>query len=139
MCLKRESATHMINNKDDHKRRSGWSKALDLFLRSCHIGTSSVLLGGVVWDIPFTRLSTWHYLTISTGCALIIFNICKSRHWPYQGSGLMAALHVGLFWFVHARPELMAPVLATALTVGVVGSHMPGSLRHWSLVHGRIL
>jgi hypothetical protein len=128
----------MGNNETDHKKRSGWSKTFDIFLRSCHIGTASVLLGGVVWTVPFERLSMWHYLTIATGCALIIFNIYKCRHWPYQGSGLMAELHVALFWSVHVKPELMAPLFATALTVGVIGSHMPGALRHWSLVHGRI-
>lgn len=126
-----------IEGRTDTKRRSGWSKALDLILRACHIGTSSVLFGGFVCAVPFTRLSTWHHLSIATGSALIIFNICKCRHWPYQGRGLMAALHVGLVGLVHVRPELTAPVLAAALAVGVVGSHMPGYLRHWSLIHGR--
>jgi len=125
--------------KTDHKRRSGWPKVLDLILRSCHIGTTSILFGGIVWEVPYTRLSTWHHLAIATGSALIIFNIGKCRHWPYQGRGLMAALHVGLLWLVHARPEMMMPMLATVLTVGVVGSHMPAFLRHWSLVHRRIL
>ncbi len=128
----------MGNNETDHKKRSGWSKAFDIFLRSCHIGTASVLLGGVVLMVPFERLLIWHYPTIATGCALIIFNIYKCRHWLYQGSGLMAELHIALFWAVHVKPELMAPLFATALTVGVIGSHMPGALRHWSLVHGRI-
>jgi hypothetical protein len=124
-------------NRTDNKQRPGWPKAVDLLLRSGHIGTSSVLFGGVILAVPFTRLSTWHHLSIATGSALIIFNIFKSRHWPYQGRGLMAALHIGLVWLVHVRPELMVPLLATALAVGVVGSHMPGFIRHWSLVHRR--
>lgn len=130
----------MGSDNDDRtadKRRPGWPKVVDLVLRSCHIGTSSVLFGGVVLAVPFTRLSTWHHLAIATGSALIIFNIFKSRHWPYQGRGLVAALHIGLVWLVHIRPELMVPVLSTALAVGVVGSHMPGFIRHWSLVHRR--
>ena len=124
-------------DRTDTKRRSGWSKSLDLLLRACHIGTSSVLFGGVVLAVPFTRLSTSHHLAIATGSALVILNICKCRHWPYQGRGLMAVLHIGLIWFVHVRPELMVPVIMTALAVGVVGSHMPAFLRHWSLLHGR--
>jgi len=125
-------------DRTDNKRRS-WTKPVDLILRSCHIGTSSVLFGGAVLAVPFTRLSAWHHLAIATGSVFIIFNIFKSRHWPYQGRGAAAWLHVGLVWLVHARPELTVPMLATALAVGVVGSHMPGSLRHWSLVHGRRL
>lgn len=125
--------------KTDDKKRSGWAKLLDLILRSCHIGTASVLFGGLFWAVPYPRLASWHHLTIATGSALIIFNIFRCRHWPYQGRGLMAALHVSLVWLVHIRPGLMVPMLATALAVGVVGSHMPAFLRHWSLVHRRIL
>ena len=123
--------------RTDKTRRPGWPKVVDLVLRSGHIGTSSVLFGGVVLAVPFTRLLTWHHLSIATGCILIIFNIFKSRHWPYQGRGVAAWLHIGLVWLVHVRPELVVPLLATALSVGVVGSHMPGFIRHWSLVHRR--
>lgn len=126
-------------SRKDRKKRSGWFKVLDMVLRSCHIGTSSVLVGGLVFAVPFTRLSTWHNLTIATGSALILFNVLKCRHWPYQGRGLMAALHVGLLWFAHVRTEYMVPLLMAVLTIGVVGSHMPALLRHWSVVHRRVL
>ncbi|MDD2734051.1 MAG: hypothetical protein PHF56_08915 [Desulfuromonadaceae bacterium] len=130
-------STH--NSRADRKKRSGWFKIVDLILRSCHIGISSILFGGLVWEIPFARLANWHNLVIATGSALIIFNIFKCRHWPYQGRGLMTGLHLGLIWFVHVRPDLLLPVLMTALAVGVTGSHMPAFLRHWSLVHRRVL
>ena len=129
----------MNDNRSDRKKRSGWNKVVDLILRSCHIGTSSVLFGGLAWDVPYTRLATWHTLAIATGSALIIFNIIKCRHWPYQGRGLAAWLHISLLWVVHARPEMMMPVLMIILSVGVVGSHMPAFLRHYSFVHRRIL
>jgi hypothetical protein len=132
----------MENNhgsRADKNKRTGWSKVVDLILRSCHIGISSVLFGGLVWEIPFARLAPWHSAVIATGSALIVFNIYKSRHWPYQGRGLMAALHLGLIGFVHIRPDLVLPVIATALAVGVTGSHMPAFIRHWSLLHRRVL
>jgi hypothetical protein len=123
--------------KTDKKRRATWPKLLDLLLRVCHVGTSSVLFGGIIWAVPFARLSSWHDLTIVTGCALIISGICGSRHWPYQGRGLMAGLHIGLLWLVHARPATMLPVLVIVLIAGVMGSHLPGFIRHWSLIHWR--
>lgn len=125
--------------KADNRQRSGWPKVLDLIFRSCHIGVSSVLLGGVVLAVPYARLSSWHHLAIATGVVLIIFNIVKCRHWPYQGRGVVAALHIGLVWYVHLRPDLVVPLLAIALAVGVTGSHMPAFLRHWSFVHRRVL
>lgn len=121
------------------KKKSGWNKVVDMILRSCHIGTASVLFGGLFWAVPYASLATWHHLTIATGGALIIFNIYRCRHWPYQGRGLMAALHVSLFWPVHVWPANTTPLLATALVIGVVGSHMPAIIRHWSIVHRRVL
>lgn len=127
------------DGRGERKKRSGWNKVVDLILRSCHIGTASVLFGGLVWAVPHARLASWHQLTIATGSALIIFNIAKCRHWPYQGRGLAAALHISLLGLVHAWPASMTPVLMAVLAVGVVGSHMPAFLRHYSLVHRRIL
>ena len=121
----------------DKRQRAGWPKLLDLILRCSHIGTSSMLFGGIVWAVPFARLSGWHDLSIATGIALIILNIFRSRHWPYQGRGLVSAVHIGLLWLIHARLEMIVPLAVTVLIVGVIGSHMPGSLRHWSVVHWR--
>jgi len=121
------------------KTGAGWKKAVDMILRSFHIGTSSVLFGGLVWAVPSARLSLWHTMAIVTGSALILFNVFRCRHWPYQGRGVAALLHIGLLSLIHIRADLMAPILATGLTVGVVGSHMPAFLRHWSFVHRRIL
>lgn len=121
----------------EKKRRSEGPKYVDLVLRVGHVVTSSVLFGGVVWAVPFVRLATWHYLAIATGAALIVFSICRSRHWPYQGRGVAAWLHAGLIWLAHIRPEAMMPVLVTVLVLGVIGSHLPGTIRHWSLLHGR--
>lgn len=123
--------------RTNNEKRPVWPKVVDLLLRSCHIGTSSVLFGGIVWAVPYLRLSAWHHLAIATGIFLIILNIWRSRHWPYQGRGVMAWLHIGLVWLVHVWPAHALSMLVTALAFGVVGSHMPGALRHWSFVHRR--
>jgi hypothetical protein len=123
--------------RTEKNRRSEWLKVVDLIFRSWHIGTSSVFFGGVFFLIPFARLAAWHHLALATGVIMIIFNTLKSRHWPYQGRGAAALLHVCVVWSVHLWPGQAVPVLSTALALGVIGSHMPGSIRHWSLVHGR--
>ncbi len=125
------------DGKKEKKRLPGWVKAIDLFLRSSHIGVTAVLFGGAVWAVPFEQLYPWHHLAIATGAALVVSGVCQCRHWPYQVRGLMAGAHVGLLGLVHFRPELMVPVLTAVLVIGVLGSNMPGYIRHWSLVHGR--
>ena len=121
----------------EKKRRPGWVRAVEVLLRSWHIGTTGVLFGGAVFAIPFVRLVFWHKMAIATGGALALLGTFQCRHWPYQVRGLLAMTHVGLFGTIHFFPEYRAPILATVLMIAGVGSHMPGDFRHWSLVHGR--
>lgn len=121
----------------EKKRQSGWSKGADLTLRVFHIAATGVLFGGMVLLVPWEKLVTWHRLGIATGCALIVCGLFQSKHWPYEGRGLVAAVHIGLIGLLHIRTGFMLPVLSSALVCGVVGSNMPGYLRHWSVVHRR--
>lgn len=121
--------------KKEKKQRPGWVRALEILLRTGHIGTTGVLLGGAVFSIPFARLLSWHQMAIATGSALALLGICQCRHWLYQVRGVMAITHVGLLGLVRLYPEYQLQILATVLALGVLGSHMPGAIRHWSLVH----
>jgi hypothetical protein len=134
----------MINNDnaavtEKKTKRPAWSRSVDIVLRTAHVAVTSVLFGGAVCGIPFIQLMPWHHLAILTGCALIASEIYHCRHWLYQGRGVMVLIHVGLLGIIHVRPDLMAPVLAAVLVFGMVGSHMPKSLRYWSFVHGRVV
>ena len=115
-----------------------WTRWLDVVLRTAHVLVISVLLGGAVFKIPASRLLHWQYFSLATGCALIVSEVLHSRHWPYQGRGLMVFLHVGLFTLAGFRPGLALPLLLAALILGMLGSHMPKKLRHWSFLHGRV-
>jgi hypothetical protein len=121
-------------------RRPGGTRALDVVLRTVHVGVSGILLGGVAFAVPFPRLVPWHHLVVASGGALIASEIYHhSRHWPYQGRGVMALTHVGLLGLVHLRPDWKVAILSAVLVVGMVGSHMTKNLRYWSIVHGRVV
>lgn len=135
--MKRAAGEGVDKSKRDNKLRSEMVKMFDLMLRVWHVATASVLFGGLFWGVQFTRLTNWHRLTIWSGVAIIVASICRSRHWPYQGRGVTAALHVGLLWLLHGNPEARGPLLMAVLISGVIGSHLPGNIRHWSLLHGR--
>ena len=133
----------MIDNSNTGReyknKRPSWTRTLDVVLRTAHVAVTSILFGGAVCEVPFYKLFTWHYLAIATGCTLIASEVYHSRHWPYQGRGVMAIIHVGLLGLVHVRPDLLAPILTAVLVFGMVGSHMPKSLRYWSFVHRRVM
>lgn len=122
-------------NGKEKKRRPGWVQALDLFLRTCHIGVTSVIFGGAVCSAPFLQLFVWHNLAIASGSALIVSRVCQSRHWPYQIRGVMSMAHVGPLGYVHIHPEHMVPILTAVLILGVFAANMPGYIKQWSVVH----
>ena len=61
-----------------------------------------------------------------------------SRHWLYQGRGLATVAHVAAIVVLGLAGASRAGA-ALALVVGALGSHLPRSVRKWSLRHGRVL
>jgi len=127
----------MGENKEgkEKKRRPGWLQALDLLIRTWHIGVTGVLFGGSVCYVPFERLLAWHHMAIASGGALAFSRVVQSRHWPYQVRGLMALVHVGLLAILPFHKELMVPVLSTVLVLGVFAANMPGYIKQYSVIH----
>lgn len=119
--------------------RPPWMRGLDIFLRTAHIGTAGILFGGFVLHVPFASMHIWHGLTIVTGIGLLILELRHSLNWPHQGRGIMGILHMGLPGVIHLRPDLAVPLLWATLILGSVGSHMPRSLRHWSVLYRRVV
>lgn len=120
-------------------KRAGWARAVDIGLRSIHIGVAGVLLGGVVFGQPLDTLHYWARWTVWTGLGLVASEIYHSWRWPYQGAGVMATLHIGCVALLHIWPHHAEPLLWAALLIGAIGSHMPRKLRHWSILHGRVV
>lgn len=127
--------TESGEDKAKKKKRSPWSKYLNLVFRVFHVAVGSVLFGGLFWHHPFAQMQQWHRYTIVTGLLLIGSGLFQSRHWIYQGRGVSALLHCALVWLVHRSGGEMAPALMVVLASGVIGSHLPGNIRHYSLVH----
>lgn len=129
---------NLVTPRRDAKRPS-WTRTLDVILRTAHVAVTSVLFGGAVCEIPLDRLHSWNKLVIATGCALVASEVYHCRHWPYQIRGILGILHLGLLGVVHWRPELAVPVLTVVLVLGMLGSHMPKSIRYWSVLHRRVV
>ncbi len=132
--------THADQNEVATKsRRPGWMRALDIVVRTGHIGVAGILFGGFLFDVPFSQLLLWHNLTIATGCGLLILELRHSLNWPHQLRGVMGILHIAPLVYIHFRPDLAVPLLCTMLAFGGVGSHMPRRFRHWSLAYRRVV
>ena len=107
--------------------------------RTAHVLVTSIYLGGRLWDVPAEKLRVWRYLTTVTGVALLVSEARHSRNWPHQGRGLTTMAHVGVLVPGHLSPGLAKAAPVAAMLIGSVGSHLPRSLRKWSLLRGSVM
>ncbi len=112
------------------------ARTVGIVLRTAHLGAMAVLMGGAWLGIPASALHAWLVATALTGVALLASEASHSRHWVYQGRGLLVLAHVGAAGLAQA---LGPGVMMAALVVGAVGSHLPKSIRTWSLRHRAVV
>lgn len=115
------------------------NRGISIALRTLHLLTSGLLLGGHAFDAQPERLGVLLYLTVGSGAGLILLELYRSCDWAYQGMGALVILKVALtalagFWW-----EQRVVLLCLVVILGSVGSHMPSRYRHYSLPHGRVL
>jgi hypothetical protein len=113
-------------------------RAIGIALRTAHLGTVALLVGGA-FALPGSHRPLWGVLVLATGLGLLVSEASHSRHWIYQGRGLLTLAHVAVLGAIPLAPRLAPAALLLALAIGSVGSHLPGSLRKWSLRHRRVL
>jgi hypothetical protein len=132
----------MDNNRSQEVKkgkRSAPARALDILLRTGHIGVSGVVLGGLVLGLPLENLIFWGRLAALSGLGLIASEVMHSRRWPYQGRGVMVMVHMALVGAAHLWSAAMVPLYWLALAAGSTGSHMSRQWRHWSFLHRRVM
>ena len=114
----------------------GLPRAAGIALRTAHLGAMAALVGGAWYGVPPAELRGATLATALTGLALVVSEASHSRHWVYQGRGLLVVAHVGAFGLA----ALLGPAaLMGALVIGAVGSHLPKALRAWSLRHRAVV
>ena len=107
-------------------------RALNIGLRTGHIAAVSVLVGGLVFDVEPDRLYLSLGFTIATGLALVVVEACTRPGWLLEGRGLMTIVKLGLLFAVPWAWDARVPLLLTAITVALVGAHMPARFRYFS-------
>ena len=123
----------------DPPRPLPYARALSIALRTLHIATVGILLGGHAFEVPAVRLLPWLSLSIISGAGLIGLELYSSCKWLYQGKGVLVLLKLLLIAAVAVFWEQRLWLLLAALVLGSVGSHMPGRFRYYSIIHRRVI
>ena len=120
-------------------RHIPYERGVNIALRTAHLMTFGILLGGHAFDVPAHRLILFLYLTIASGAGLILLELYSSCRWIYLGKGVMVSLKVALVIAAGVWWEQRVVFLLLVVLAGSVGSHMPARFRYYSFIHGRTI
>jgi hypothetical protein len=120
-------------------RRIPLERAINIALRTLHLMTSSVLMGGHVFDVAPSRLIPFLALTIASGVGLMVLELYSSFRWIYLGKGVLVLVKLALLVAAAVWWDRRVLFLFLVVLVACVGSHMPARLRYFSVLHGRVI
>ncbi|HAH32274.1 MAG TPA: hypothetical protein DCL44_08175 [Elusimicrobia bacterium] len=102
-------------------------------LRTVHLLSFSVLFGGHWFGLPRAELMPWLNWAVFSGVGLIALELWGSFDWAFQLAGSFVLAKLVLLALVPAFWDRRVTLLVAVMIIGSVGSHMPGSLRHFYL------
>lgn len=115
-------------------------RGLSLLLRTLHLVSFGILLGGHTFAIEADRLLPALYFTIGSGIGLVALEICATGlYWLLLGKGIMVLLKLLVLLAVPVLWEYRLPLLLVVVVLASVGSHMPARYRHYSPLEGRVV
>ncbi len=99
----------------------------------------ALVVGGIPFGADFQALRTPILITLASGVLLFAVDLAKDMAMLSQGSGVAVLLKLGLLGVGVSQPSSRLPWYLAATLVASVGSHMPGSWRHFSFLTGKVM
>lgn len=118
-------------------RRVPGQRHLRTLLRTAHIASMAVLLGGHAFDVPEVRLTGALHWTLATGLLLVLLEVYGTMGWLFEIRGLATVLKVILVALVPVFWEQRVWILMAVLVIGSLSSHTTASIRYYSVLTGR--
>lgn len=121
------------------RRMPGWGRILQIGLRTLHLVAMGLVLGGIAQGAGYEILEASILLTILSGIGLFLLDLVRSGVMLVQGAGVAVLLKLALLGCGNLWPSARLEWYVAATAVASLGAHMPGSWRHFSFLHGRVL
>lgn len=120
-------------------RHFAWARPVQLVLRSLHIAAMALVVGAIPFGADFQALRLPILFTLGSGVLLFAVDLARDLGILVQGSGVAVLMKLGLLGMGYAQPASRLPWYLAATLVASVGSHMPGSWRHFSFLSWKVL
>ena len=111
----------------------------NIAMRTAHIATMGILLGGHAFDVPKPDLVTIHWWCMGTGLVLAAVEAGPHLLWFHQGRGLLVLAKMALIGTVPLFWDYRLPILLVVVVIASVGSHMPARFRYYSVLRREVI
>jgi hypothetical protein len=108
-------------------------------IRTVHLLSMALLLGGFAVGIPLERLPGPLWWTLLSGVAFVGVELHASCIFLLQLKGIAVIAKSLLLWAAWLAPQAALGCMIAAVVIGGVSSHMPGKFRYFSPLHGRVI
>ena len=109
-------------------------------LRTLHLASFGILLGGHAFAVEADRLLPALYLTIASGAGLIAIEVYVMwLYWLFLGKGVMVLLKLAILLAIPSFCEHRVILLLVVVVIASAGSHMPARFRHYSFLRRRVV
>lgn len=115
------------------------TRLAQVVLRTIHVLAMALLLGALPFGAGFQQLRIPILLTVASGLALFALDLAKSPQVLFQGSGIAVLVKLALLGCGQLWPGQRLAWYLAATAVASVGSHMPGTWRHYSLLQRKVM
>lgn len=116
--------------------KPGWQRAIEIGLRSVHVASMGLVLGGIAMGGTHDTLLVPIVCTVASGVLLLATSLSWGCMTLGQGSGLALLAKLALLGLGNVFPGGRLGWYLAATLVTSVGSHMPAAWRHWSFAAG---
>ena len=99
-------------------------------LRTAHILTSGILLGGYFFDQSTVALEPWLLATVISGILLLAADIHASAAVLFEVRGVAVLMKLVLLALVPVFWDARITLMVASLVIGSIVSHMPKRYRH---------
>jgi hypothetical protein len=114
----------------DPPRRIPGHRVMSVSLRTVHLATFGILVGGHVFDVEASRLIAFLAATVASGAGLVALELASTFDWLRTVKGLAVIAKLALLALIPVFWEHRVVMLVAAVVFASVVSHMPGRFRH---------
>jgi hypothetical protein len=113
--------------------KPGWQRAVEVGLRSVHVASMGLVLGGIPLGGTRQTLLVPIVVTVASGLLLLATSVAWGCLSLGQGAGWALVLKMTLLGLGNVFEGARLPLYLAAAFVSSVGSHMPSGWRHFTL------